>query len=130
MAKASQIVKFSLKILLAYLILGGLFQFMPGLMPNIFAEIAWAQSPVNTNQSEQDSTSQLPYKYYGNTFSMKFHRPSCPFAIAISRRHLVLFHFRREAIEAHFLPCRYCLPPVSLSVVGKIIDRSSQPHSN
>jgi hypothetical protein len=56
-------------------------------------------------------TSELPIKYWGNSSSAKFHRPSCPFAKSMNSRHVVLFHFRREAIEAGQMPCRYCLPP-------------------
>lgn len=65
-------------------------------------------------------------KYFGNSFSNKFHRPSCLFAKAISRRNLVLFQSRQQAIAAHFTPCRYCLPPVWLSVHGTIM--SSDRH--
>ncbi len=89
-------------------------------------EIVLAQATDDKTKSEQYFTAQLPYKYCGNTFSGKFHRPSCPFAVAISRRHLVLFHFRQEAIEAHFLPCRYCLPPVRLTVTAKILAKNPQ----
>jgi hypothetical protein len=51
-----------------------------------------------------------PYKYVGNSFSLKFHRPSCRFAKAMSVNHVQLFHFRRQAIEAGEKPCNYCLP--------------------
>jgi Metal binding domain of Ada len=66
---------------------------------------------LNNNQISQS----IPYKYVGCSFSKKFHRPSCMFAKAISRNHLVLFHWRKEAIAAQYQPCRYCLPPVWLS---------------
>jgi hypothetical protein len=62
---------------------------------------AWAQT---------NSQVPLPYKYVGNSYSLKFHRPSCPFAKAMSVNHVQLFHFRREAIEAGEKPCNYCLP--------------------
>lgn len=54
----------------------------------------------------------LPYKYAGNNFSRKFHRPSCLFARAMNAQHLELFHFRRQAVAAGMRPCRWCLPPV------------------
>lgn len=60
--------------------------------------------------SEQPDLHELPYKYFGNNFSQKFHRPSCPYGRVISASHLVPFHFRREAVVAGFKPCRYCLP--------------------
>lgn len=69
---------------------------------------------------------QITYKYFGDSFSSKFHRPSCVFAAAISPRHLVLFQFRRQAIAAHYQPCRYCLPPVWLSVHAVILGQPPQ----
>jgi len=63
-----------------------------------------------------------PFKYVGNTFSSKFHRPSCPFAKCISHRHLVFFGRRFNAVDAGYKPCQYCLPPdwktVHLVVLG------------
>lgn len=53
----------------------------------------------------------LPYKYVGNSFSLKFHRPSCPFAKAMSLHHVQLHHFRKQAVQAGQKPCKYCLPP-------------------
>src|SRR5271166_2333274 len=58
----------------------------------------------------------LPYKYWGNSFSLKFHRPSCPFAQAMNPIHVEFFHCRREAIVRGEKPCRYCLPPYWTSV--------------
>jgi hypothetical protein len=55
------------------------------------------------------------YKYVGCSFSKKFHRPSCIFAKAINRHHIVLFQWRKQAISAQYQPCRYCLPPIWLS---------------
>ncbi len=63
----------------------------------------------------------LPYKYVGNNFSHKFHRPSCPFAKAMDVEHVELFHFRKEAIDAGQSPCRYCLPPYWKTVQSKLI---------
>src|SRR6185437_100380 len=57
-------------------------------------------------------TLQLPYKYVGNNFSHKFHRPSCPFARKMWPQRMQLFHFRKQAIDSDYRPCRYCLPPV------------------
>ena len=74
-------------------------------------------------ETEQTLPEQIPYKYYGNIFSHKFHRPSCPFGMCISKRHLVLFHFRKDAIEAHFAPCKYCLPAVWWTVHGVILTK-------
>ena len=50
-------------------------------------------------------------KYIGNSVSGKFHRPWCPFEQVMNAHKAVFFHFRRDAIQAGFVPCRYCLPP-------------------
>jgi len=69
---------------------------------------------------------ELPIKYLGNCFSGKFHRPSCPFAKAMNARHVVFFHFRREAIERGQKPCRYCLPAVVKRLEGKLLPRGNR----
>ena len=61
------------------------------------------------------------YKYIGNSFSAKFHRPSCPFAKVMEARHIVLCQFRRDAVSYGMTPCRYCLPPFWLTVKAAII---------
>jgi hypothetical protein len=43
--------------------------------------------------------------------------------MCISKNHLVRFHFRKEAIEAHYTPCKYCLPPVWWTVHGVILPK-------
>jgi hypothetical protein len=65
----------------------------------------------------------LPYKYVGSSFSHKFHRPSCIFAHRIWPEHLQLFHFRHQAVEDSYAPCRVCLPPVWTKVTGRILER-------
>ena len=77
-----------------------------------------------------DGDSELPYKYVGNSFSHKFHRPSCPFAKAMNVRHVLLFHFRKEAIEQGQEPCRYCLPPVWCRVEAKILPVKSEKEND
>jgi hypothetical protein len=65
---------------------------------------------ANGNRCWQ-SGSGLPFKYVGNSFSSKFHRPSCMFAKCISSYHAVFFAQRHNAIEGGYTPCRWCLPP-------------------
>lgn len=60
------------------------------------------------NQSVSDNQD---FKYVGNKFSGKFHRPWCPFEQTMAAHNAVFFHWRREAVTAGFSPCRYCLPP-------------------
>ncbi len=86
-------------------------------------------------QNSLDSMTDLPaqtevhkpiYKYVGNSFSFKFHRPSCPFAKAMWRGHVVKFQYRKQAIDAGQKPCRYCLPPYWKSVGAKILKTSPE----
>ncbi len=100
-----------------YILLFGILIFSSSL----FSQIVLAQSSIETATDHLLTDAELPYKYWGNRFSQKFHRPSCPFALCMNKRHLVLFHFRKEAIEAHFAPCKYCLPPVWCNVHGVIL---------
>ena len=64
---------------------------------------------------------EVEYKYYGNSFSNKFHRPWCPFSQAMNIRHVIPFHFRYQAIAQGLKPCRYCLPPVWKSVQCRLL---------
>jgi hypothetical protein len=68
------------------------------------------ESQSENKTVEQSDLHELPYKYFGNSYSQKFHRPSCPYGRVISTAHLMPFHFRREAVAAGFAPCHYCLP--------------------
>ena len=63
-----------------------------------------------------------PYKYWGNCFSLKFHRPSCPFARAMNPSRVEFFRFRFQAIAKGEVPCRYCLPPVVTRVSGVLLN--------
>jgi len=74
--------------------------------------------PGGNNQAD---AARLPVKYWGNSFSCKFHRPSCPFAQAMSLRHVIFFNFRWQAVERGQSPCRYCLPPFWTCVRSKIL---------
>ncbi len=102
---------------------------MPAL---VIALLAWFEfnRTVSAQETLRAVEEPLPYKYYGNSFSHKFHRPSCPFGMCISKSHLVRFHFRKEAIEAHFVPCKYCLPPIWWSVHGVILQPKEDSAKN
>ncbi len=50
-----------------------------------------------------------PY-YIGNTKSLRFHRPSCPFGKKTSKEHRKLFKEREAAFREGFCPCKKCLP--------------------
>jgi len=90
---------------------------------NIFADGKSAEKQTQSKsqtRSETGSVKDLPFKYSGNLYSHKFHRPRCPFCKAMSEYKKVRFHFRYQAIEQGFSPCRYCLPPVWTTVQAKI----------
>ena len=82
------------------------------------------------SKSVEPADELTPYKYVGNNFSLKFHKPSCPFAKAMWTGHTELFHFRKDAIAAKYAPCRYCLPPAWTNVNATILapkTQTSQP---
>lgn len=85
------------------------------------AIFVWGKSSIPTQAAEAQPN--LPYKYLGNRQSLKFHRPRCPFAQIMSRSKRHNFHFRRQAIEAGYHPCRYCLPPYWTSVSVKLLNK-------
>lgn len=74
------------------------------------------------------NSASLPVKYWGNSFSLKFHRPSCPFAKAMSAHHVMFFNFRKQAVDSGQVPCRYCLPPNWTTVRATILHQA--PASN
>src|SRR5579871_6046370 len=74
------------------------------------SHVSPVQSPEKSGETKTDDGGgsigsgerQPPFKYVGNTFSSKFHRPSCPFAKAINFHHLVFFEHRHDAIDRGF----------------------------
>ena len=85
------------------------------------------QSPAAESQAgveKQAQTPVLPFKYVGNSFSNKFHRPSCPFARIMSASHIIYFEHRHDAIEKGYLPCHYCLPADWKTVNAVILPQS------
>lgn len=83
------------------------------------------QQEQNVSAPQQESNEQPIYKYVGNLFSLKFHRPSCKFARVMWRQHVIRFQYRKQAIDAGQKPCRYCLPPNWKSVEAKILGTES-----
>jgi hypothetical protein len=76
-------------------------------------------SPIVPKEVIDQNT--LPVKYWGNSFSLKFHRPSCPFAQAMSTHHVMFFNFRKQAVDSGQTPCGYCLPPFWTTVKASIL---------
>ena len=95
----------------------------PLMLAGAFLLVLTGRPAAGSGAPEPDQVSgmPLPYKYVGNSFSGKFHRPGCPFARAMSPTHVLLFHFRAQAVSAGQTPCRYCLPPVWRSTRVKLL---------
>ena len=51
-----------------------------------------------------------PGEYIGNSKSMKFHKPSCRWAVKISDKNKVVFKSREEAIRQGYKSCGVCNP--------------------
>ncbi|MBX9667062.1 MAG: hypothetical protein K2X93_05550 [Candidatus Obscuribacterales bacterium] len=79
------------------------------------------EASTNRETNERAGELRAAYKYMGNSFSMKFHRPSCPFARVMWRCNVVRFPFRKDAVERGYKPCKYCLPQSWKSVGAKIL---------
>lgn len=92
-------------------------------------DVAMAAGSATTKkvQASVEPTEEIvAYKYIGNNFSLKFHKPSCPFAKAMWTGHTELFHFRKDAVAAKYTPCRYCLPPSWTTVNATILAPKAQ----
>ena len=85
------------------------------------ASSASSASSVSTvSPATTDTSETLPFKYTGNLITHKFHRPRCPFCRVMAEAKRQPFHFRCQAIEQGYLPCRYCLPPIWTTVRATI----------
>jgi hypothetical protein len=74
----------------------------------------------------RDVSADLPYKYFGNSFSGKFHRPWCPYSQAMNLNHAVAFNFRWQAIRSGYRPCNFCLPQQWKSVHCVLLKQTSR----
>jgi hypothetical protein len=88
-----------------------------------------AQAPSADGPPPASGDEAKPYKYTGNLYSHKFHRPRCPFSRAMAACKRTRFHFRYQAVAQGYKPCRYCLPPTWTTVRATIkcqdIDKTS-----
>ena len=86
---------------------------------------AYCEEPVASSAGQPSlsasSGANLPVKYIGNRESLKFHRPSCPYARIMAHSKRVQFFFRSQAVACGHIPCRYCLPPVWKVVRGRLL---------
>jgi|AGTN01.1.fsa_nt_gi hypothetical protein len=82
---------------------------------------------VKVDQTEKND--DQPQKYVGNSFSLKFHKPSCPYARVMRKSRRVSFPYRKAAVDAGQRPCKYCLPPWWLKVEAKLLNHEPQTES-
>ncbi len=52
------------------------------------------------------------YKYVGSKNSDKYHYPFCSAARRILPKNLVVFKSAQEALNAYYVPCKICKPPM------------------
>ncbi|MBK9142887.1 MAG: hypothetical protein IPM23_10360 [Candidatus Melainabacteria bacterium] len=67
------------------------------------------------------TTSGGGYKFVGNAFSGKFHKPGCEFAAKMDASRVVFFKTREEAEKAGQKPCNWCLPGWLKNVRGQVV---------
>jgi hypothetical protein len=65
-----------------------------------------------TFKQTQSKKNQLNFtaKYIGNKKSATFHNLECKWAKQTSKKNMVLFEFRMDAIKFKMKPCRFCKP--------------------
>ena len=66
-----------------------------------------------SKQSLSSPRSSLEGKYVASKKSNKYHFPSCKLAQKVSPSNRVVFKSAKEAIQAGYVPCKVCKPPVS-----------------
>lgn len=84
---------------------------------------------ANSNEAP-DAIPDQHCQFWGNSFSLKFHLKSCPFAMAMNPRHVQFFNNAKEALELGEKPCRFCLPPYTLEVSGKLLLQTSESNQS
>ncbi len=52
------------------------------------------------------------HKYVGSRKSNKYHYPTCSAAKQIKAEDLVPFKTAKEALDAGYIPCQICKPPI------------------
>lgn len=52
------------------------------------------------------------FKYVGSAKSNRYHYHSCEWALKIHPDNLVTFRSAKQALEAGYVPCKVCKPPI------------------
>ncbi len=52
------------------------------------------------------------YKYVGSKTSIRYHYPDCEWAKKIAAKNLITFKTVEEAVNAKYVPCKVCKPPM------------------
>jgi len=58
------------------------------------------------------ATSALSAEFWASAKSNKYHYPSCRWAQKIKSSNLIVFKNPEEAIQAGYVPCKVCRPPI------------------
>jgi hypothetical protein len=86
--------------------------------------------PSASDDEDKGPEADEQCQFWGNSYSLKFHLKSCPFALAMNPRHVQFLKNANEALKLGEKPCRYCLPPYTLEVSCKILDRAVNDHQS
>jgi methylphosphotriester-DNA--protein-cysteine methyltransferase len=65
---------------------------------------------TDSSVATEKQTDVAEYKYIASNSSNIFHKPDCRWAQNISKRNLVTYKTREEAIKAGKRPCKTCNP--------------------
>ncbi|MCA9805011.1 MAG: hypothetical protein KC777_23740 [Cyanobacteria bacterium HKST-UBA02] len=84
-------------------------------------DLSLAARAEPTGKAPESTTSGSGYKFVGNTFSHKFHKPGCEFAAKMDASRVVFFKTREEAEKAGQKPCNWCLPGWLKNVRGQVL---------
>ncbi len=57
-------------------------------------------------------SASISLEFWGSKHSNKYHYPTCRWAKKIKPYNLVIFESPEEAIEAGYIPCKVCKPPL------------------
>lgn len=94
-------------------------------------EAAFAQSakslPDSSNARKTKNRAKLKnlkrrYRFVGNTYSKKFHKPQCEFTRKMNVKHVILIESKKIAESKSYKECNWCMPKWTKSVSSKIVE--------
>lgn len=97
--------------------------FLPLILLSVLStDLSLAARAEPAGKVPDSTTSSTGYKFVGNTFSRKFHKPGCEFAAKMDASRVVFFKTREEAEKAGQKPCNWCLPGWLKDVRGQVLN--------